>query len=694
MMRECTLMQVKMAPLIITERRIIIYLCSFMGGIIGLHCLGDSWLWGTRLMQITGAAICLMLGLMVLFIWVYLRGRKIAVIGPFIFALFCGAAGFNLAAVQYNLHQSAYLTAPSEVKIIAEIFNIDGWASDRSRLWVKIIETDSDRPQLANARARVTSKNVPTAATIGAVIEMRVRLFPPPRRILPGTTDFGRNARVADIVASGFVTSSIRVLAAPEKPNISLLLGMLRAAQAKDLNDALAKPAGGIAAALIVGDRRFIVEPVYDLFRKSGLAHLLAISGLHMGLLCFGCMAAMRYGAALLPVWANHVAMHKYAAVVAIVIGLIYVCLSGASVSAVRAFMMALLVILAVLIDRRALTMRNVALAGFVILALNPVALFSAGFQLSFAATALLVMAYEKTQHRPMQRRHWLWRYVTGIIIASFLANCATAPFTAQHFGSFTPWGVIANMIGIPLTGFWIMPAALLYMLALPFGASGIIAPVLELGIVMLIHTAEFFAELPFADSAVAPPGYAVLALLVIGVVVGYACTAPWRFAGWGMVGLACLIGSLKPLPDAVIFAQNRSPTLVAASAGGELTIYRRLSAFLIDMAALRLGQHADPEKIQHCNEFCQHQLRRGEAVAIVLKRHGLSAACDDRNTDVIISLATPLYPCRTAKSIYYFTQNMDDNYLLYRDKTGVNYVSSNSGSGQLACLALQPRQC
>ena len=112
------------------------------------------------------------------------------------------------------------------------------------------------------------------------------------------------------------------------------------------------------------------------------------------------------------------------------------------------------------------------------------------------------------------------------------------------------------------------------------------------------------------------------------------------------------------------------------------------------DLAALRFGQHADPEKIQHCNEFCQHQLRRGEVVAIVLKRHGLSADCDDRNTDVIISLAAPLYPCRTAKQVYYFTQNIDDNCLLYRNKTGIKYVSNNSGSGQLACLALQPRQC
>ena len=160
------------------------------------------------------------------------------------------------------------------------------------------------------------------------------------------------------------------------------------------------------------------------------------------------------------------------------------------------------------------------------------------------------------------------------------------------------------------------------------------------------------------------------------------------------MVGLACLIGSLKLLPDVVIFAQNRSPTLVTASASGKLTIYRRLSAFLIDMAALSLGQHADPEKVQLCNECCQHQLRRGEAVAIVFKRHELSAACEDRNTDMIISLAARLYPCRTAKPIYFFTQKMDDNYLLYGDETGINYVSNNFGSGQLACLALQPRQC
>ena len=103
-MRECTPMYVKMAPLIIAERRIIIYLCRFMGGIIGLHYPGDGWLWGTRMMQINGAAICLMLGLLIMFIWVYVREWKVAVIRPLFFTLFCCAAGFNLAALQYSLH--------------------------------------------------------------------------------------------------------------------------------------------------------------------------------------------------------------------------------------------------------------------------------------------------------------------------------------------------------------------------------------------------------------------------------------------------------------------------------------------------------------------------------------------------------------------------------------------------------------
>ena len=102
--------------------------------------------------------------------------------------------------------------------------------------------------------------------------------------------------------------------------------------------------------------------------------------------------------------------------VIAVLIGLIFVILSGASVSAIRAFIKPLLVIFAILIDRRALTIRNFALAAFVILAINPVSVFGAGFQLSFAATAVLIMAYEKSLYRPPARWHRIIGYLIGIL--------------------------------------------------------------------------------------------------------------------------------------------------------------------------------------------------------------------------------------------------------------------------------------
>ena len=124
------------------------------------------------------------------------------------------------------------------------------------------------------------------------------------------------------------------------------------------------------------------------------------------------------------------------------------------------------------------------------------------------------------------------------------------------------------------------------------------------------------------------------------------------------------------------------------------LVSYRRLSDFLMKMTAFRLGQASELEGYQTCDVMCRHQLHSGQSIAIVTKRRGLSAACDDRETAFIISIVAPLYPCRTTKPIYHFTQRINDNYLLFANKDSIEYVSNNSGSGQLACLVPQPHQC
>jgi competence protein ComEC len=125
-------------------------------------------------------------------------------------------------------------------------------------------------------------------------------------------------------------------------------LARLRIDLANRIVAALPGPEGGIAAAFLVGDRRYISQHTYRLFQKSGLAHLLAISGLHMGLVCFGVMGVVRFCGALFPAYAVRVPLHKAAALVALIAGGLYVLLSGGTISAVRAFLMALLVVIAV----------------------------------------------------------------------------------------------------------------------------------------------------------------------------------------------------------------------------------------------------------------------------------------------------------------------------------------------------------
>ena len=397
--------------------------------------------------------------------------------------------------------------------------------------WRLAHEAISARQNDQRAGDRTNSEPYPRAGFApGDVVQARVRLYPPPGPLLPGAPDFAMQARAKNVVASGYV---VRFLAVQPGPEGARWLTRFRHRGADRLVAQMTPPAGGIAAALLVGDRRHISGEVYEMFQRSGLAHLLAISGLHMGLLCFGVIQLVRFAGAMFPGWAAGVALHKYAAVVGLFAGAGYVLISGMPISALRAFIMAGLLIAALLLDRLALTVRNVALAAMIILALNPAALFTASFQLSFAATAALVLWYEARmrqandesatgrERKPLARP---LRYVAALLVTSLIAGAATLPFAAQHFGMVTIWGVAANLLGIPLTGLWIMPAGLVVALLegvsqLAGGgevaASGLEGArwVMETGILVLVAVAEFFAGLPYAGWRVLPPGYALLCL-------------------------------------------------------------------------------------------------------------------------------------------------------------------------------------
>jgi len=278
-------------------------------------------------------------------------------------------AGILVAAAEYFRHTHPVLSQPENTRLQAVVEDISLRPTGRLRLQLKVLDSPSSVIG-QGSRIRVTTEPLhPFQA--GDRIEADARLFPLSLPAFYGRPDYARQHYFSGLSASGFITRLHRHDTGFEN-SLSARLTNWRRNFARDLNGFMPSPLGGIAGALLVGVRDFIPPESYESFRKSGLAHLLAISGLHMGLFCFSVYGAMRFGFAFFPSVSQRFSAHKLAAIAAWIAGGIYLCLSGFPVSAIRAYLMACIVIAAVLSDRRALTVRNLALVGGVMLLFTP----------------------------------------------------------------------------------------------------------------------------------------------------------------------------------------------------------------------------------------------------------------------------------------------------------------------------------
>ncbi|MGH6930184.1 MAG: ComEC/Rec2 family competence protein, partial [Dongiaceae bacterium] len=280
---------------------------------------------------------------------------------------------------------------------------------------------------------------------------------------------------------------------------------------------------GGVGVALIAGDQGAISKPVLQNMRDSGLAHLLSISGLHIGLVAGILFVALRRLFCLMPRVALHYPIKKWGAAAALLGTLFYMLLAGAPVPTVRAYIMTSMFLLAVILDRTAISMPPVAWAAVVVLLVSPEELIGPSFQMSFAAVVCLVAAYESTQ---AARLHWRaeagWGrraslYIAGLVFTSLIATLATGPYSIYHFNRLASYGVIANMIAVPLTGLWVMPWAVLATLLMPFGAEHLALVPMGWGVDGIIAIAEQTGQRPGAVVVVPTLPIAGLALITLG---------------------------------------------------------------------------------------------------------------------------------------------------------------------------------
>jgi ComEC/Rec2-related protein len=490
-------------------------------------------------------------------------------------ALLCFAFGMLFAKIETWRAGTKVLGGEISTVLTGRVAVIEHQASGRTRLTIDVLSTE--RPQLKYSpdRVRVSARAIPENLRAGEVVSGIVRLAAPSGPTRPGGYDFSFESYFDGIGASGFFLKGPERAAdnwaANRTTRFFALVENLRNRLADRIRLAIGGAEGEIAAALVAGVRAGIPDDVNEALRRTGLAHVLSISGLHMALVAATIMFALRAGFALFPGFASRYPVKKYAAGAGLVALAVYLFLSGSAVAAERSFIMFGIMLLAVIFDRAALTMRNLAIAAIVIIALSPHEVVGPSFQMSFAATAALIGAYAAWSERrsagssPVHADHGLVRkvmrktggYVLALLTTSLIAGAATAVFGAYHFQRVSALGLAANLAAMPIVSVMVMPFALIGVILMPFGLDGWAFAVMGKGLAAMIAVAEWFSQMSPVDAVGMIPAVAVL-VATAALIVATLPTTWLRVAAVPIALVAVLTISMRSLPDMLIAEDGR----------------------------------------------------------------------------------------------------------------------------------------
>ena len=486
-------------------------------------------------------------------------------LAPFALGLAVALGGFALAGARANWVAAPTLEFRYYGPVQGRIVEVDRAQSDVPRITLDRVVLDDVAPTRTPARVRLSLQGeqrwldpVP-----GTVVILTGHLSPPNGPSEPGDFDFRRMAWFEGLGAVGYTRNPVLLLALPPQ-STDLWLSQLRLRLSAAVQDRVAGDAGGLAAAVMTGDRSGISEAANQVMRDSNLYHIVSISGMHMGMLVAMVFGLVRAGVALIPPLALRVSGKKLAAAVALPVAAFYLALAGRDVATERAFVMAAVMLVAILLDRQALTLRSVAIAALLVLTLRPEALTNPGFQMSFAAVTALVAAYQALAKLP-QATDWRWRiavWVGALVLSSLVAGLSTAPFAAAHFNRVAHYGLLANLLATPAMGLLVMPGGVLMAVLGPLGLDQPAIWMVQAGTHWILWVSQWVAGMDGSVSAVIAPPAAVLPLITMGGLF----VLLWRGqARWG--GLAL------PLLALLLWVRTERPVLLIADSGGLLGV-------------------------------------------------------------------------------------------------------------------------
>lgn len=609
------------------------------------------------------------------------------------------AVGFSVAQIR-----TAIVSAPTLAKKLGPV-PIVGLVSG-----VDVLENGRritlDHPRIAGLNPSQTPESVrvrlrgnQAEVQPGDRVRLLAALAPPPPPSIPGAFDFQRQSFFNGLGAVGYAIGTVEIIAeapAHEMRAWRFWIARLRRDVATKVYEYVDGAPAAVIVALMTGDRGAIPEPVIQAIRDSGIAHLLAISGLHIGLVAGFLFVSLRCVLALIPPLALRFPVKKIAVVASLVAAGGYMLLAGATIPSQRAFLMIAIVLIAVLVDRRGISMRLVAWAATVILLVRPESLLGASFQLSFAAVLGLVAVYEVLRDaRGVEREPRTWRrrvllYVGGVALTTLVAGVATAPFVIYHFNRFSDYWLVTNMVAVPTTALWIMPWAVVAFVLMPFGLEGLALGPIAIGVDVVIWIASAISQWPGAVSLLPPMPAWGLILVAAGGTWLCLWRGRWRLWGAGVILIGASTTFLVQTPDVLI--DGRAKLIAVKGDDGNLTVSSlRAARFSRDVWLRYIGQEEramlwprygpSPDGRLNCDLLGCIYHADGAIIALVNRPEALLEDC--QIADVIVSTVPIAGACPTPHTIIdRFDLWRNGTHALWVEGGGVRVKSVNGSRG------------
>lgn len=614
------------------------------------------------------------------------------------------AAGFFLSALRTVIVYTPMLqSAHGPADITGTIERIEDYgAGEGSRITLSDLQVEglsaTETPRRIRLRLRADE-----GVEVGQRISALAKLHKVSGPLIPGGFDFQRYLYFQGIGAVGFMYYPPDIVSQAEVGGIRRIVENLRTHIARRIETAISHPEAGIAVALMTGQRQAISEEDQQAMRDAGLAHMLAISGLHVGLLSGVVFFLVRLGLAAVPYLALRWPIKKIAALSALLAALGYTLMAGAPIPTQRALFMVGFVLLAIMLDRDPFSLRLVAVAAVIILALYPESLFSVSFQFSFAAVTALVMFYEwlrPTLRSWYRQAGWLRRlalYFWGIVITTFIASSAIAPFALFHFQRFVVYDIPANVLAGPIMAFWIMPSVVLSFAGLALGLEVYPLTLMQGGISQMLTIAHEVSAWP--QAVILLPQWSALAagLFMCGAYILLLWRGRLRWLGAFIILTGLWPLSIFQMPDALI-TDNFKLIAVKDNSHKIYISQKRSEAFVRENWARAYGVeesslYAWPDEgvygPLHCGEAgCRIELA-GQNISYIRHEAAMNEACIWAH--VILS-PRPLPDCPVDGQsserpgpyiIDFFDARYGGNQALWIDDTGVRIQAANDLRGR-----------